>query len=138
MTVEPASSVRVTFIAVALLLLAWGLFGFLGMGNRPYDGFDYASGFVVSDVEQGGPADQAGLRVGDQVISMGGVSMTDRSDLYRLPRAEIGESRVYNRLMHHGREKVIPRLEKLMALGAHIMTFRDFVEQNLEPATGHA
>ena len=51
---------------------------------------------------------------------------------------EIGESRIYNRLMHHGREKVIPRLEKLMALGAHIMTFRDFVEQNLEPATAHA
>lgn len=45
---------------------------------------------------------------------------------------EIGGSRLYNRLMHHGREKVIPRLDRLMALGAPITPFRDFVRQRLE------
>jgi polysaccharide deacetylase family protein (PEP-CTERM system associated) len=46
---------------------------------------------------------------------------------------EINESRLYNRLMHHGRAKVIPRLERLMELGAPITTFDDFVRTRLEP-----
>jgi polysaccharide deacetylase family protein (PEP-CTERM system associated) len=51
---------------------------------------------------------------------------------------EIGGSRLYNRLMHHGREKVIPRLERLMTLGAPITPFRDFVREQLEPAGADA
>ena len=51
---------------------------------------------------------------------------------------EIRESRLYNHLMHHGREKVIPRLEKLMTLGARIMPFADYVRESLEPQASHA
>jgi len=47
---------------------------------------------------------------------------------------EIGESRLYNRLMHHGRERVIPRLEKLMQLGAPILPYAEYVRQSLGPA----
>jgi polysaccharide deacetylase family protein (PEP-CTERM system associated) len=51
---------------------------------------------------------------------------------------EIGGSRFYNRLMHHGRGKVIPRLEKLMTLGARIRTYGEYVRDHLEQAPGRA
>jgi polysaccharide deacetylase family protein (PEP-CTERM system associated) len=50
---------------------------------------------------------------------------------------EIGGSRLYNRLMHSGRSRVIPRLEKLMALGAPILPYAQYVQQ-LEGRESHA
>jgi membrane-associated protease RseP (regulator of RpoE activity) len=86
---------RVIILAVALLLLVWALFGMLDLPNRPFDGCHYTSGFVVTDVEKGEPADQAGLRVGDRILSMGGIPTADRSAVRRQPRAEIGERRAF-------------------------------------------
>lgn len=51
---------------------------------------------------------------------------------------EIGGSRIYNRLMHHGRDRVVPRLERLMQLGAPILTYAEYVSGSLEGSQAHA
>lgn len=51
---------------------------------------------------------------------------------------EIGGSRLYNRLMHHGRQRVIPRLERLMRIGAPIVPYGEYVERWLEPGSADA
>ncbi len=53
---------------------------------RAWLGFDLdTDGFVVRDVIQGGPAQLAGLRVGDRIASLAGKDLTDE-DSYRLLR----------------------------------------------------
>ncbi|XP_015111714.1 protein lap4 isoform X7 [Diachasma alloeum] len=46
-----------------------------GIGSTPFKGDD--EGIFISRVTEGGPADLAGLRVGDKVISVNGVSVVD-------------------------------------------------------------
>ncbi|KAK0178982.1 hypothetical protein PV327_007813 [Microctonus hyperodae] len=46
-----------------------------GIGSTPFKGDD--EGIFISRVTEGGPADLAGLKVGDKVISVNGVSVVD-------------------------------------------------------------
>ena len=46
-----------------------------GRGSTPYKGDD--EGIFISRVTEGGPADLAGLRVGDKVLKVNGVSVED-------------------------------------------------------------
>lgn len=48
-----------------------------GRGSTPFKGDD--EGIFISRVTEGGPADYAGLRVGDKVITVNGVSVVDVS-----------------------------------------------------------
>jgi hypothetical protein len=59
---------------------------------------------VVSDIEQGGPADKSGLRVGDMVISVD--SMDIGKFYYTRYPPEIGETAVY-RIVRDGKEMSI-------------------------------
>ena len=46
-----------------------------GLGSSPYKGDD--EGIFVSRITEGGPADVAGLRVGDKILSINGVDFTE-------------------------------------------------------------
>ena len=46
-----------------------------GLGSSPYKGDD--EGIFVSRITEGGPADLAGLRVGDKILSVNGVDFTE-------------------------------------------------------------
>jgi len=81
------------WIATAALLAVWGIFGLVELGNNPYGGFDWESSVVVG-VDEGSPADRAGLREGDRILSMNGIPLDDRGTLRRQPRAEIGSGQV--------------------------------------------
>lgn len=81
------------WIVPAALLGLWGLWGLVDIGRTPSGGFDWGNSTVIA-VEPGGPADQAGLRKGDRILTMGGVPVSDLAALRRQPRTEIGETTV--------------------------------------------
>ncbi len=82
------------WIAPAALLVIWGLWGLMDLGNSPNGGFDWERSSVVIGVEPGGPADQAGLMEGDRILTLGGIPPGDLGTLQRQPRTEIGGTRV--------------------------------------------
>jgi len=55
--------------------------GYLGLGLQPVNVTDHQKGLIVLSVEQNGPADKAGLLVGDIVVSLGGKTVTDTGDV---------------------------------------------------------
>jgi len=81
------------WIVPAALLGLWGLWGLVDIGRTPSGGFDWGNSTVIA-VEPGGPADQAGLKEGDRILTMGGIPVTDLTALRRQPRTEIGETRM--------------------------------------------
>lgn len=55
-------------------------------------GLNSTSGALVTDVEKGGPADQAGIKSGDIVIAIAGENIKDSEDLkYKVAMAPIGK-----------------------------------------------
>jgi serine protease Do len=55
--------------------------GYLGVGLQPVALEDHQRGLIVLSVERSGPADKAGLLVGDIFISLGGKAVTDTGDV---------------------------------------------------------
>jgi serine protease DegQ len=47
-------------------------------------GIDYGSGFIVTQVETGSPADKAGIRVGDVIVAANGKSIRSTRDMHNL------------------------------------------------------
>ena len=74
-----------------MFLVTWGLFGLLDLRNIPWAGFDHFHSLVI-EVNEGGPADRAGLMLGDSILSMGGVSPVDTDAWRRRPPPEIGDT----------------------------------------------
>lgn len=67
-----------------------------GKVSRPYTGFKVrqssADGFVISQIEVGGPAHQAGLRVQDRLLKWDGVNLSSDSDWKELGPDDIGKN----------------------------------------------
>jgi len=61
--------------------------------DHPYAGYRTDTNRVVSEVSPGGPAARAGIRVGDRITRIGGITADDTRRLGAQPRAGIGESR---------------------------------------------
>jgi S1-C subfamily serine protease len=55
--------------------------GYLGVGLQPVALEDHQRGLIVLSVERAGPADKAGLLVGDIFVSLGGKLVTDTGDV---------------------------------------------------------
>jgi serine protease DegQ len=47
-------------------------------------GIDYGSGFIVTQVETGSPADKAGIRVGDVIVAANGKPIRSTRDMHNL------------------------------------------------------
>jgi len=63
------------------------------VGDHPYAGYRTDTNRVVSEVTRGGPAARAGLRIGDRITRIGGITADDTRRQGAQPRAGIGESR---------------------------------------------
>jgi S1-C subfamily serine protease len=86
----PASTIdRVT---VELLSRGHVARGYLGVGLQPVTLEDHQKGLIVLSVERGGPADKAGLLVGDIFVSLGGKPVSDTGDVQNaLESATVGQ-----------------------------------------------
>jgi len=84
---------KTPFLVIGGLFVIWGIFGLIDMGSIPYAGYLTDPGNTVIRVEEGSPAEAAGLTVGDRVTSINGVSIEDTPTLTRMPRPQIGETR---------------------------------------------
>lgn len=66
--------------------------GYLGVGLQPVAIEDHQKGLIVLSVERGGPADKAGLLVGDIFVSLAGKAVTDTGDVQNaLESAAVGQ-----------------------------------------------
>jgi len=93
MSLPTTDSRRIIMLAAALAIGVWAVFGFADLPNRPEDGFRYDADGVVGRVEDGGPAQRAGLLVGDRIVSIDGIPLSEPTRIRRQRRAAIGETR---------------------------------------------
>jgi serine protease Do len=73
--------------------------------NRQYFGLDGQTGAFVESVKPGLPADQAGLRRGDAIVSVDGKPLRSSDDLIRLISAKIPGQKVKLGIIRDGREQ---------------------------------
>ena len=67
--------------------------GYLGVGLQPVTVGDHQKSLIVLSVERESPADQAGLLVGDILVSLGGKAVSDTGDVQTaLESAAVGQS----------------------------------------------
>jgi membrane-associated protease RseP (regulator of RpoE activity) len=83
----------VLFAGAVVALFA--VMSLLDRGNATYSGFSTDPTSVVTQVRPDSPAAAAGFEVGDQLVSTGGIDITDAKANSRRPRSEIGETREY-------------------------------------------
>lgn len=55
--------------------------GYLGAGLQPVELPGHQRGLIVLSVEPGGPADKAGVLIGDVLLSLGGQAVSDTGDI---------------------------------------------------------
>lgn len=85
---------KIPFLVVGALFVVWGVLGTLEVRNRPYGGFSNGLDYVVNEVEEGSPAEAAGLQVGDRIITYNGIAVEDARAYRQMPWPQIGETRI--------------------------------------------
>lgn len=88
-----SANYRTPLLIVGALFVVWGILGLIDAPNVPYFGYLVGPDNTVIRVDEGSPAEAAGLTLGMRVISINGVSIEDTPALNRMPRAEIGGTR---------------------------------------------
>jgi hypothetical protein len=94
MTVPQKPSNSTAFIIVGVLFVIWGILGLMDYPNVPYSGYTAQNNTVVR-VYPGSPAQQAGLRVGDRIVSVDGIRADDVRAREERGRAAIGSTRTF-------------------------------------------
>lgn len=78
-----------------ILFIIWGILGLMDAKNYTYTGYNSDDNWTVIKIEEGSPAEVAGLQIGDVIKSTGGIAVTDSKALSKRQRAEIGETREF-------------------------------------------
>jgi len=86
------ASNKTPLLVFAAIVVIYGLFGWLDVSNYAQGGWATGPNNTVTQVLSGSPAEAGGLRVGDKIISMGGIAMTDAEAQIRRSRPEVGET----------------------------------------------
>ncbi len=78
---------------LAILILIWGALGLADTKNFVRVGYDTDGNKTVTQILEGLPADQAGLQVGDYLLSIDGLSLDDTKAWESKTRPKVGETR---------------------------------------------
>ena len=92
MTGHLAGRYRTVFLIAAAVFVILGTFNLLDQGNNPYDGYVTDGNNTVIRIDAGGPAERAGLKVGDRIRSIDGIPVEDRHVLVQQGRPRIGQA----------------------------------------------
>src|SRR4029079_2173219 len=88
--------------------------GRLGVAIQPVDaalgkalGLDGSKGALVADVESGGPADRAGLKAGDVIITLDGTPVPGSDDLPRMVARHAPGSKAKLEISRNGKRQLV-------------------------------
>ncbi|MFC1639311.1 PDZ domain-containing protein [Gemmatimonadota bacterium] len=87
------SRYKTPLAVVTVLILIWAVLGALDVRNQTYRGYVTDGNNTITGIDDGGPADLAGLEVGDYIGSIGGIAVEDVRATAARGRATIGEVR---------------------------------------------
>ena len=82
-------------IIAGILFIIWGILGLMDAKNYTYSGYNTDDNWTIIKIEEGSPAESAGLQIGDVLKSTGGIAVTDAKALNKRQRANIGETREF-------------------------------------------
>lgn len=91
---QPKNHVGI-LVGLAIIFIAWGVLGLLDSKNYTYSGYSTDGSFTIVNLEENSPAAVAGLKIGDVLVSTGGILVTDSKALSKRARPEIGETREF-------------------------------------------
>jgi hypothetical protein len=94
---------RNLLVLLAALVALWGILGWLDIARQAEAGITLDNRQSITAVAAESPAAKAGLLPGDQLISIAGVAADDVRAMAQLPRARVGDSRVF-RVLREGEE----------------------------------
>ncbi len=97
---------RNLLVLLAALVALWGIMGWFDIARQAEAGITLDNHQAIIAVLAGSPAEQAGLQPGDQLISIAGVAAADVRAMAQLPRAKVGDTRVF-RLIRAGEEQQV-------------------------------
>ena len=86
-----AEPLRWAIVAAAAVVGLLHVLGALQVRDQVYRGYRSGDDRVIVEVTQGGPADRAGLKVGDRLVRIDGIDAGDRKALEARPRARAGQ-----------------------------------------------
>ncbi len=84
--------IRNFFLFAAAVIALSGALRLADRANTPYNGYITDGNNTVTRVDEGGPAERAGLRVGDYIRSIDGIPVEDTRTLARQARPRIGQT----------------------------------------------
>ena len=80
--------------ALAVIFLILGFMGYLDIKNYTYDGYS-SNDFKVTKVDDNSPASEAGMQVGDQILTIDGKDVRDSDTWNNRPRTKQGDTFAY-------------------------------------------
>jgi hypothetical protein len=83
---------RWAVVAAAAVVGLLHVLGALQVRDQAYRGYRSSDDRVIVEVAQGGPADRAGLKVGDRLVRIDGIDAGDATTLEARPRARVGQT----------------------------------------------
>ena len=83
---------RTYLLVLGALFAIWGILGWLDIVNYAQGGYATDGNNTITQVLPGSPAEKAGLRVGDYIVSMNGIPTEDAAALSRQGRPGVGET----------------------------------------------
>lgn len=68
---------KAIFSLLAIAVFIWGVMGALDINNIPYTGYSLSPKNTVTEIHAGSPAEQTGLKIGDEVTRIDGIPIDD-------------------------------------------------------------